>query len=353
MREDFGRILRDHAGRYPRMEIQDFAKLAYQSEFGPRHLLRDPGWAGAAAREEWQKFGGKTGAESVELIGGGLCRFPLSACPSAEAVSLLTVLFTFAAREHKGTAEGLSERIDRIVELGIPGAGEWLEQWRQGGCPAVHHSQAYREAYHPHYRLLDRARAGYFPALWEIKRLCGRGNPIIVAVEGRCGSGKSGFARLVGQVFPCNIIHMDDFYLPPKDRPDNWRELPGGNMDFERFRREVLNPVREGRETAYRPYRCETGTFGEEISLPFRGLTVVEGSYCLQPSLEEVFDWKLFLTCSEKVQSERLRSREGEGLAAFEECWIPMEEHYFDSCKTRERCHMTVDTGEFFSDGET
>ena len=42
MRE-FSAVLAAHAARYPRMEARDWAKLAYQSQFGPAHLLdRDP-----------------------------------------------------------------------------------------------------------------------------------------------------------------------------------------------------------------------------------------------------------------------------------------------------------------------
>ena len=37
MHEEFQTVLREHLARYPLMEPQDCAKLAYQSTFGPAH----------------------------------------------------------------------------------------------------------------------------------------------------------------------------------------------------------------------------------------------------------------------------------------------------------------------------
>ena len=53
---------------------------------------------------------------------------------------------------------------------------------------------------------------------------------------GRVGSGKSSLGELVRNLFPCTVVHMDDFYIPPKKRPGNWMETPGGNMDLKRLK---------------------------------------------------------------------------------------------------------------------
>ena len=81
--------------------------------------------------------------------------------------------------------------------------------------------------------------------------------PMIIAIDGRCGSGKTYLAELIKKQFPCNICHMDDFYLPFEKRQKNWREIPAGNIDLERFFTEILRPVKAGREVVYRPYNCK------------------------------------------------------------------------------------------------
>ena len=40
--KNFEKILKFHAGLYPKMQPADAVKLAYQSCFGPEHLLSDP-----------------------------------------------------------------------------------------------------------------------------------------------------------------------------------------------------------------------------------------------------------------------------------------------------------------------
>ena len=37
--------------------------------------------------------------------------------------------------------------------------------------------------------------------------------PLLVAIDGRCASGKSTLAKDLQKQLDCNVIHMDDFYL--------------------------------------------------------------------------------------------------------------------------------------------
>ena len=64
----------------------------------------------------------------------------------------------------------------------------------------------------------------WHPVLAEVGRLAKRGRNAVVAIDGRCGSGKTGLARLLESLFLCNVLHMDDFYLPLHLRPENWQE---------------------------------------------------------------------------------------------------------------------------------
>ena len=59
--------------------------------------------------------------------------------------------------------------------------------------------------------------------------------PVVLALDGRCGSGKTTMAAALAEQFPDSIVlHTDDFYLPPADRVPGWeqtrrkaRALPG------------------------------------------------------------------------------------------------------------------------------
>ena len=67
----------------------------------------------------------------------------------------------------------------------------------------------------------------------------------------------------MGRLLPCNVVHMDDYYLPPDRRAENWEQIPAGNMDLARFLQEVLEPAGVGAPIRCRPYDCRSGTLRE------------------------------------------------------------------------------------------
>lgn len=188
----------------------------------------------------------------------------------------------------------------------------------------------------------------YQKVLAELQKLLDKGKTVIVSIDGRCGSGKSGLAEVIRKAFTCNVFHMDDYYLPMDKREENWEQIPGGNIDFERFKKEVLMPTIRGEAVTYRPYDCRTGTVARCEQIKPCILTVVEGSYSAHPLLSDKYDIRIFLTCSEEVQKMRLMKREGEKFQAFELKWIPLEENYFKCYNIEKNSTMVIDTGELF-----
>lgn len=150
----------------------------------------------------------------------------------------------------------------------------------------------------------------------------------IVAIDGRCGSGKTNLGNFLKKNLSCNLVHMDDFYLPLPRREEHWREHPGKNMDFDRLIQQVLEPATKGEGIRYAPYDCGKKAYGCEIMLPPNNLTILEGSYSQFPPLRPYYTKMYFLTCAPEVQKQRLQSREGEKYPMFENLWIPLEEKY-------------------------
>lgn len=214
----------------------------------------------------------------------------------------------------------------------------------------------------------------YEQTLYGIRTMTGRGRPVIVGIDGRCGSGKSALASVLqedlrsGVTFRSdkagtedlpaaapperddenearvNVFHTDDFYLPMSRRAPGWEHRVGGNMDFPRMR-EMLALVRRGEGGCCTVYECGTWK-ARELRFGPAEITILEGSYSMADSLAEYYDLKLFLTCAPEVQARRLKMREGERISAFQERWIPMEERYFTACRPWERCDRIIDTGE-------
>lgn len=185
----------------------------------------------------------------------------------------------------------------------------------------------------------------FAPLVERIEAELSRKPYVLIALDGRCGSGKTTLAALLGERWPSRLLHMDDFYLPFPQRAPDWESIPAGNMDLERFRREVLLPAREGAAISCRRCDCHAGRFLEPVELPPAPLTLVEGSYSLHPRLAGFYDLSVFVTCPPEEQYHRLREREGERFPAFQARWIPLEERYFALFGVEAGASLIVGTG--------
>ena len=178
-----------------------------------------------------------------------------------------------------------------------------------------------------------------------IKNLLKDNEKLVIAIDGRCGGGKSTLVSLLKEQFDCNIFHMDDFFLPFEMKTAERLRKAGENVHYERFEEEILKPLQNDMSVTYRQYQCNTGEFSQPIKVEPKNLTIVEGSYSLHPKLRNYYDYKIFITVDSKVQYERILKRNGkEKLQDFLNKWIPMEEHYFAELDIRNQCDLILDT---------
>lgn len=105
--------------------------------------------------------------------------------------------------------------------------------------------------------LKSHCRERFEPAVDAIRQLLeekkGSDEPLLAAIDGRCGSGKTTLGEYLKQVFDCNLFRMDDFFLQMEQRtPERLREV-GGNVDYERFEETVLRPLLQKEQVCYQP----------------------------------------------------------------------------------------------------
>ena len=164
----------------------------------------------------------------------------------------------------------------------------------------------------------------------------------VIAIDGRCGSGKTTLAGRLAARWDCTLLHADDFFLRPEQRTPARLAQPGGNFDRERFYAEALAPLLAGRDALYRPYDCHAGCLRPPVAAPLHPVILVEGSYCCHPDLWGCYDLHVFVTAPLDVRLARLARRPGVDLASFRARWIPLEEAYFAAERLEERCDILV-----------
>ena len=124
--EELKAILITHAKRYPLMQPRDAVKLIYQNEFGGGHLIR------------------AVKPENLEQLGRDFIR---------------------SAAKHKGTLDSFLNKLEVLQTLTTEGVfafdldalNTYLSEYKAAGYPAVSHSEQYRQAYKPAYRIIRNA----------------------------------------------------------------------------------------------------------------------------------------------------------------------------------------------------
>ena len=349
---DFACIVRWHSRKYPHMTAQDFVKLAYQSDFGSEHMRPDSERMLSYLRTEAENTPQNDGPLFTP-IGGGLCRLNLSAL-SGSGLRLETVAGLFASAGKSGGAAALEAELQTLSQLAAAGeicvsAGEmeaYLAGYRLQGCPAVHHSRAFREEYAPAYRIVPEFAGAALPLFQRIDALLQQKEYVRIAIDGMSASGKSTAGALLQQVYGANLFHMDDYFLPFEKKTPQRLALPGENVDHERFYEEIACHSPE-ESFDYTPYHCHPGCYGERVHVEPRRLTVVEGAYALHPQLRDGYDLKVFFQIDAQLQSRRILQRNGESMhRRFMEEWIPMEKYYETAFQIKRMCDVVLDAGQ-------
>lgn len=347
-------VIEQHMEQYPKMQIQDAFKLIYQSEFGGGHMIDDKekslDWIKkeyAFIREQNQISYNRVS----EDIGGDMCRVYLRVLEQGLSAETLNEMFVQSANTKAGTVEGLGKKLEQFLDI-CEEYGFLKEQvkravveWKAKGYPAIHHSEAFRENYFPAYRVVMKKYAERLEVFEKIDTYLQTNvtasRPIVIAIDGMAGSGKSVLGQLLQEIYHCSLFHMDDFFLQPHQRTPGRLAEPGGNVDYERFKLEVLDQLDNRDGLWYQKYDCSTQSLKEKEYVPYNKLVIIEGAYSLHPYFEDRADLAFFLEISDELQIERICKRNGEWmLKRFVEEWIPMEHKYFEEFRIKESCQV-------------
>ena len=337
-------LIQRHKTRYPQMQTLDLFKLIYQNEFGSGHLVHDPVHCRERLLSEYRAC--TAGAQLLEPIGNGYSRLYLgNARTEGYDPGLLADVFLASAHRQDGDAQQFLQKAQSLKAYEDAGeVDQWICWATQNRFAPFSHSEAYRQAYQPAYRVVLDALACMLPLMQEMANKS-RERAIVVGLDGRCGSGKTTLAKLLGEVFDCNVIHMDDFFLPPALRTPERMQESGGNVHYERVEAEVLTGLLRGEPFRYGVFDCGQMAITYERDVPLQPITVIEGSYALHPRLNSIYDIKVFCDIDAQTQRERILLRNGEAmLGTFIARWIPMEERYFEAFPIREMCDYVLRT---------
>ena len=150
-----------HANMYPRMRPADAVKLVYQNEFWGGHMIKSPEAALIRLRSEYAATEHDAMQPLMIPIGSGMARVQLKALKES-GIAGLNEAFVETANSSKGTLPEFLEKLDVRLHVTLQGVfafqaaelEKYLSEYKKKGYPAVSHSEEYREAYLPAYRVV-------------------------------------------------------------------------------------------------------------------------------------------------------------------------------------------------------
>jgi uridine kinase len=160
------------------------------------------------------------------------------------------------------------------------------------------------------------------------------GRTIVVAIDGRAGSGKTTLAEELAAELSAPMVSLEYLY-------DGWDGLERG---IGLLITEVLEPLSKG-QTAYVPrYDWIRETWDEPAPLDPPETLIVEGVGAgARPAAkyESVLVW---LETPSSVRKKRALNRDGETFAPYWDQWAAQETAMLARERTRERADIVIDT---------
>ena len=104
---------------HPMAQPQDYIKLIFQSEFGPGHLIPDPGYARNRLLEEWQQVKDLP-AEPPQHIGGGYIRLCIKGIDHSR-LEEINNSFVASANAKSGSDAGFMTKLELFLSMAQQG----------------------------------------------------------------------------------------------------------------------------------------------------------------------------------------------------------------------------------------
>jgi uridine kinase len=160
------------------------------------------------------------------------------------------------------------------------------------------------------------------------------GPTVVVAVDGRSGSGKTVLGTAVAADLGCPVVHLDEVY-------PGWDGLEAG---IALVTTHVLEPLARGEQAAYPRWDWMRSRPGRTIPVDAGAHVVLEGCGALVPPAGAHAAVRVWVDAPTEVRKERALSRDGETYAPHWDRWAAQEDAVYADTRPWENADLVLRT---------
>lgn len=167
--------------------------------------------------------------------------------------------------------------------------------------------------------------------------------PVLIAVEGFGGSGKTTFANKLADILgDAYVINIDDFIVKEKLAESSWDK---GAFDRERLEEEVLAPITAGKSATFRKLIWSANELSAPVSVPDTKYLIIEGIASYHPKIARYYTYKIWIDTPMEIAKERGHARDGSNEnAAHWALWAANDLAYQDKYHPEEQADFIFQT---------
>lgn len=195
-----------------------------------------------------------------------------------------------------------------------------------------------------------------------VARTSSLARPVLVAIDGVDGSGKTTFAARLAEAFANHgrttmVVHEDDFLNPRAVRHRLGPDSPEGffldSYDLPALIANVLDPLGPGGSRRIVPaafdFRADVPVNADPVHVPPAAVVIVEGMFLHRDELADRWDLSVFLDVPFAETARRMAERDGSNPDPEHSSmrrYVNGQRHYLSLCRPHERATFVIDNAD-------